>query len=95
MPPQISYTPSNFHHASAASPCSPLTSSFHFMIFFIFVSFLNLLLLLHSDGGRDKLVSGDQDSAFNQCGAPWTMVLAPIFSRGFLRRTTFGGYMGR
>ena len=51
MLPQISYSSSNFPNASAASPCSPLTSSSIFIHFFIFVSFLNLLLLLHSDGG--------------------------------------------
>ncbi len=37
MLPQISYTPSNFPNASAASPCSPLTSSS------IFINFFNLL----------------------------------------------------
>jgi hypothetical protein len=31
MPPQISYSSSNFPNASAASPCSPLTSSFNFI----------------------------------------------------------------
>ncbi len=33
MLPQISYTPSNFPNASAASPCSPLTSSSIFIHF--------------------------------------------------------------
>ncbi len=37
MLPQISYTSSNFPNASAASPCSPLTSSS------IFINFFNLL----------------------------------------------------
>ncbi len=58
MLPQISYTSSNFPNASAASPCSPLTSSSIFIHFFIFVSFFNLLLLLHSDGGFGLFFGG-------------------------------------
>ena len=42
--PSISYSSAKFPNASAASPCSPLTSSFNF------IGFLNLLLLLHSVG---------------------------------------------
>jgi hypothetical protein len=35
-PPAISYTSANFSNASAASPCSPLTSSFIFAVYFNF-----------------------------------------------------------
>ncbi len=38
MLPQISYTSANFSNASAASPCSPLTSYFIFAVLFNFLT---------------------------------------------------------
>ena len=47
MLPQISYTSANFPNASAASPCSPLTSPSIFINFFFAVNFFFNLLFLN------------------------------------------------